>query len=330
MDVTDTSSKREGEGTWAKLRRGKVVQWGLAYGAGAWALLEVFGFAADSFGWPALAKQFAMLCAALGLPIAVVLAWYHGDRGQQRVTRAELAILTVLLLVGGGALWLYGQRSVQVPATTVVSGPAGSPATADPRPSIAVLPFENRSKLQDDASFVDGVHDDILTQLSQVSALRVISRTSVDRFRDTTLPVQDIAQQLGVGSILEGGVQRAGDRVRINVQLIDAATDANLWAESYDRSLSAANIFAIQSEVAKAIASALRATLTPAELAREDQRVRRPGRGRVREGHRAGSAIRAGLRGSGGVAAAPDLVQRRAGRRDSGPGGAGCRASSTA
>jgi TolB-like protein len=131
-----------------------------------------------------------------------------------------------------------------------------------------VLPFENRSREEDDAYFVDGIHDDILTQLSKVSALRVISRTSVERFRDSELSLQQIAQQLGVRSILEGGVQRAGDRVRINVQLIDATTDAHLWAETYDRELIAANVFAIQSELALAIAGVLKTTLTPAEQAR--------------------------------------------------------------
>ena len=131
-----------------------------------------------------------------------------------------------------------------------------------------MLPFENRSAKTDDAFFVDGIHDDILTQLSKVSVLKVISRTSVERFRDTKLPLQDVAKQLGVKSILEGGVQRAGDRVRINVQLIDAGTDAHLWAESYARALTAANIFAIQREVAAAIAGALKATLTAGEKAR--------------------------------------------------------------
>jgi TolB-like protein/Tfp pilus assembly protein PilF len=119
--------------------------------------------------------------------------------------------------------------------------------------------------------FVDGVHDDILTQLSKVSALRVISHTSVERFRKSDLSVQQIAQQLGVRSILEGAVQRAGDRVRISVQLIDAATDSHVWAESYDRELDAANIFAIQSELAAAIAGVLKTTLTPAEQARANQ-----------------------------------------------------------
>ena len=141
------------------------------------------------------------------------------------------------------------------------------PAIKDARPSVAVLPFENRSREADDAFFVDGIHDDILTQLTKVGALKVIARTSVEQFRDTKLTTKEIGEKLGVTKVLEGGVQRAGDRVRITVQLIDAATDAHLWAESYDRELTAANIFAIQSEVAAAIAGALKATLTPAEQA---------------------------------------------------------------
>ena len=188
---------------------------------------------------------------------------------------------------------------------------------------IAVLPFENRSREADDAFFVDGIHDDILTQLSKVSALRVISRTSVEQFRDTKLPMKAIADQLGVSKILEGGVQRAGDRVRITVQLIDAATDAHVWAESYDRELTAANIFAIQSELPRAIADALEATLTPAERARVDavptqsleaweayqlgkQRMApaheclsRRSRAILPEGHRARPDVRACVRGIG-------------------------------
>ena len=270
--MTDTPTEREGEGAWTKLRRRKVVQWGIVYVAGAWGLLQGIGFSADAFHWPDAIKQIALLLLLIGLPVVLVVAWYHGDRGQQRVSGAELAILSVLLALGGGALWLYGQRNGQVPAASAPSAAptaaqGSSAASLDERPSIAVLPFENRSDQEKDAFFVDGIHDDILTQLSKVSALKVISRTSVERFRDTKLPLQDVAKQLGVKSILEGGVQRAGDRVRINVQLIDTGTDAHLWAESYDRELTAANIFANQSEEAAAIAAALKATLTAGEKA---------------------------------------------------------------
>ncbi len=116
--------------------------------------------------------------------------------------------------------------------------------------------------------FVDGVHDDLLTQLARISALKVISRTSVMSYRDTEKPIPLIGQELSVATVMEGSVQRAGDRVRINVQLIDAATDEHLWAEIYDRELTAANIFEIQSEIATAIAGALRAALTLEEAER--------------------------------------------------------------
>ena len=134
--------------------------------------------------------------------------------------------------------------------------------------SIAVLPFRNRSALAEDIYFVDGIHDDILTHLARLSFLnKVISRTSVEQYRETTKSVRQIGLELGVATILEGGVQRAGSRVRINVQLIDTATDEHLWVESYDRQLTAENIFAIQSEIATAIVDALQATLSAEDRA---------------------------------------------------------------
>ena len=267
--MTDTPTEREGEGPWAKLRRRKVVQWGIVYAAGAWGLLQGLAYVSEAFGWPGQLRQIAILALLVGLPIVLVLAWYHGDRREQRISGTELAILTLLFLVGGGIFWRYDRASEELPATRPqAAAQTSTTTTTDASPSIAVLPFENRSAKQDDAFFVDGIHDDILTQLSKISALKVISRTSVEQFRDTRLPTKAIAEQLEVKSILEGGVQRAGDRVRINVQLIDASTDAHLWAETYDRELTAENIFAIQSELAAAIAGALKAALTPAEQAR--------------------------------------------------------------
>ena len=131
--------------------------------------------------------------------------------------------------------------------------------------SIAVLPFENRSAQPDDLYFTDGIHEDILTQLGKISSLVVISRTSVMRYRDSGKTIPEIAEELGVATILEGGVQRAGNRVRINLQLIEGGTDRHLWAETYDRELTAENVFAIQSEIARSIASTLHARLLPGE-----------------------------------------------------------------
>ncbi len=267
------TERTEGESTWDRLRRRKVVQWGIAYAAGAWGLLQGLAYVTDTFHWPEYIQQSVTLALLIGMPVVLVLAWYHGDRGEQRVTRAELTIITLLFLLGGGIFWRYDRASEEsraAPADTAatVSAERAPTQTTDVRPSIAVLPFENRSAKQDDAFFVDGIHDDILTQLTKIGAMKVIARTSVEQFRDTKLTTKEIGEKLSVTRVVEGGVQRAGDRVRVTVQLIDAATDAHLWAESYDRELTAANVFAIQSEVAIAIAGALNATLSPSQRAR--------------------------------------------------------------
>jgi TolB-like protein/Flp pilus assembly protein TadD len=267
--VTDAPTEREGEGALSKLRRRKVVQWGVAYAAAAWTLLQGLEYLSETFHWSELIRPFVTLTLILGLPVALVVAWYHGDRGQRRITAVELVILAVLLAASGAVLWSYERRreAAAVPETREAARRDVAGSGQDLR-SIAVLPFENRSRLEDDVFFVDGIHDDILTQLAKVGALTVISRTSVEQFRDKQLSIRSIAEKLDVSMILEGGVQRAGNRVRINVQLIDARSDTHLWAETYDRELTAANIFAIQSEVATAIAAALDATLTTGERAR--------------------------------------------------------------
>ena len=137
--------------------------------------------------------------------------------------------------------------------------------------SIAVLPFENRSAEADTQFFADGIHDDLLTQLARIGDLKVISRTSVLEYRDTQKNMRQIGAELGVATLLEGAVQRAGTRVRINAQLIDAATDDHLWAETFDKELTPDNIFDIQTDIAAAIANALAATLVPTELATHNE-----------------------------------------------------------
>jgi fatty acid desaturase len=159
--VTDAT---EGEGTWTRLRRRKVVHWGIAYAAGAWGLLQGLAYVTDTFHRPEQFQQLATIALLIGLPIAVTLAWFHGDRGHRRVTRTELAILTLLFLLGGGIFWRY-QHTTESPAPAAATRSAtATAAAADSGPSIAVLPFDNRSRVEDDAFFVDGIHDDILTQ----------------------------------------------------------------------------------------------------------------------------------------------------------------------
>ncbi|UCC83376.1 MAG: tetratricopeptide repeat protein [Gemmatimonadota bacterium] len=142
---------------------------------------------------------------------------------------------------------------------------ADESATADERPAVAVLPLENRSGLPEDEYFTDGIHDEILTQLSKIGALSVRGRTSVMRYRETLKSLSEIGEELNARYLLEGSVLRAGPTVRVTVQLIDAQRDEHLWAETYDRQLSMENLLAIQTEVARRIAEELEATLTPEE-----------------------------------------------------------------
>ena len=170
-----------------------------------------------------------------------------------------------------GRKWVRRNPSTAALITLLVALAAGSGVVvwnrvfAVPMPkSIAVLPFENRSEDKANAYFTDGVQDEILTDLAKIADLKVISRTSVLQYKSgVARNLREIAQQLGVANVVEGSVQRSGNRVRVNAQLVDARTDAHLWAQTYDRDL--ADVFAIQSEIAKAIADQLQAKLSPNE-----------------------------------------------------------------
>lgn len=250
------------------LKQRNVIQWAIAYVAGAWLILEVLGFVAENFGWPAGVVRGATVLLGFGFLVALVLAWYHGERGRQRATGLELVLVGALLLLAGTAV-LRVTRDLG--PEELETGFAAPPAI-DPH-SVAVLPFVARSEEGESATvFAQGMHDDVLSQLAKVNGLRVISRTSVMRYEDTQKGIREIAAELGVAAVLEGAVQRAGDRVRVNVQLIDARTDRHLWAQTYDEELTAANIFAIQSDLARKIAGALQATLTPEVAARIESR----------------------------------------------------------
>jgi TolB-like protein/Tfp pilus assembly protein PilF len=243
-----------------RLRERRVIQWAVAYLAGAWLFLEALGFVADRFGWPPSLVRGAIIVAAVGLPALLILAWYHGAKADQHVRGRELLALAALFAIAAVSVALWaptrGPSSPDLADQTLL--------TAD-RPSLAVLPFTTRAPAEDEEAliFSAGLHDDLITQLSKIGTLKVISRTSVMRYRDTALGLPEIARELGVATVMEGGVDRVGGRVRVNVQLIDAQNDEHLWAETYDEHLTAANIFAIRSDLALEVARALRATLTP-------------------------------------------------------------------
>jgi TolB-like protein len=251
------------EGLWSSLRRRKVVQWGIAYVAAAWGLLQGLAYLSTVFQWPAHLQRPATVAFMVGLPIALVLAWYHGDRGHQRVSGREFGILIALLLIGGGLFWWVGQ----MPATPVeaanASTAAQAPAAASMGTSIAVLPFVNMSDDKGNEYFSDGISEELLNVLVRVNGLGVASRTSSFSFKGSPLGTADIARALKVNHVLEGSVRKAGNHVRITAQLIDAVNDRHLWSDIYDRELT--DIFAIQEEIANSIVDALRGQLGTAQ-----------------------------------------------------------------
>jgi TolB-like protein len=281
----------------SELRRRNVFRVGFAYAIVGWLLLQVADLVLENINAPDWIMQVVMLLVALGLPLVLVFAWAfeltpEGVRREKNVDRQQSitretgkrlnsAILVLMALAiayllfdrfAGPAAGPAPAVDVSGPAAPQDAEPAAVPAPAINRQSIAVLPFQNRSRLEEDEFFVAGIHDDLLTNLARIGSLKVISRTSMMRFKDTARPIPEIAAELGVAAVMEGAVQRSGNTVRINVQLIDAASDEHLWAEIFDRELTAENLFAIQSEISEKIAEALKATLSPEEQQRISDR----------------------------------------------------------
>jgi len=256
-----------------ELKRRNVVRVAIAYAIVGWLLVEVASVVLPTLLLPDWTLRILVFFVILGFPLALIFAWAYeltpeGIKKEKEVDRSRSVTrqtgrkldFIIIAVMAVAIAYFLADKFVWVgeePATTI--------AVSEERPSIAVLPFANRSANEDDAFFVDGIHDDLLSHISKIGSIKIISRTSVLQYRDTTKTIPQIAEELGVTTVLEGGVQRAGEHVRINVQLIDAQTDEHLWSETYDRQLSAANIFAIQTEVATAIAEALQATLSPEE-----------------------------------------------------------------
>ena len=259
----------------AELQRRNVLRVAAAYGVVAWIIIEAGSVLLPTFGASESAFQVYVVVVLAGFLASLVLAWVfevtpEGVKLEKNVDRSEtitpqtgrtldFAIIGLLVVALG------------ISVTLNVTGIRFShqlPAGAANRMSIAVLPFESRSTDPENVLFADGIHDDLLTRLANIGDLKVISRTSVMEYRVTNKNLRQIAEELGVGTVLEGAVQRVGDNVRISAQLIDAETDEHLWAKSYDRQLSMQNIFAIQSEISEEITNALQATLTTEEHSR--------------------------------------------------------------
>jgi TolB-like protein/Tfp pilus assembly protein PilF len=251
----------------AELKRRNVYKVAIAYAIVAWLLLQAASILFPTFEAPPWTMKVFVAVIALGFPIALILAWAF-ELTPEGIKRAEdvdvsksltrksgrkldFFIIAVLLLVIGALLFQRLRPNV----SPVVSSSLEK--------SIAVLPFDNLSEEKANAYFADGIQDEILTKLAGIGDLKVISRKSTAKYKSKPEDLKTVARELGVATVLEGSVQKAGDRVRVNVQLLDARVDTHLWAKSYDRDLK--DVFAVESEVAQEIADTLRAKLSPSQ-----------------------------------------------------------------
>ena len=252
----------------AELRRRNVYKVAVAYAVVAWLTIQAASIFLPAFNAPQWAMQIVILILVVGFPIALAFSWafeitpegikreseVQADASITHHTGRKIVALTIVLAVIATGLLIF--QFIRARSTSPSS------ATGITNKSIAVLPFDNLSRDPDNAYFVEGIQDEILTRLAKIADLKVIARSSTQRFQNKgDLP--QIAQQLGVAHLLEGSVQKMNDQVRINVQLIKAANEAHIWAEVYDRKLT--DIFAVESEIAKTIADTLQAKLTGSE-----------------------------------------------------------------
>src|SRR5438477_5690456 len=260
----------------AELKRRNVYKVAVAYAVVGWLLVQITTQVFPIFEIPNWALKLIVLVIVIGFPIALVIAWAFEltpaglkrtedvDRATEKRGKSHAWIYVVAIGAAISiALFLLGRYT----ATNTASAARTEAVTGSsiPQKSIGVLPFDNLSRDPDNAFFAEGVQDEILTRLAKVADLKVIARTSTQKFKSAPTDLREVAKQLDVANILEGSVQKVNDQVRVNVQLINALTNAHLWAEIYDRKLS--DIFAVQSDIAKTVADTLQAKL-PARRSR--------------------------------------------------------------
>ncbi len=276
----------------SELKRRNVLRVAAAYLVTAWLLIQVAETIFPLFGMGDAPARLAVIILAIAFIPCMIFAWVfeltpEGLKKDADVDRSTPAIRDsgkkldklIMVILSLALLYFAVDKFVVSPGREAEIVEQAMKAGAEQaiqaesleqlaEKSVAVLPFVTRSSQADTQFFADGMHDDLLTRLANIGSLKVISRTSVMKYRDAERNMREIGAELGASSILEGGVQQAGDNVRINMQLIDAQTDEHLWAQTYDRELTLENVFAIQSEIAEAIAAQLEATLTPVEVVR--------------------------------------------------------------
>ena len=251
----------------SELKRRNVYKVAVAYAVVGWLLVQVATQVFPFLEIPNWVVRLVIVLVVIGFPVALIIAWAF-EATPQGIKRTEVADAkhehsrgkTWIYVVIIGAAISVGLFFVGRYSARSNGGTSNNELSAK---SIAVLPFDNLSRDPDNAFFAEGVQDEILTRLAKVADLKVIARTSTQKFKSAPENLPDIAKQLGALNILEGSVQKVNDQVRVNVQLINALTNAHLWAEIYDRKLT--DIFAVESDIAKTIADQLQAKLTGSE-----------------------------------------------------------------
>lgn len=253
----------------SELRRRNVLRVAAAYALVSWILIEAGSVLLPTFGAPEWFFKIYVILVMAGFILSIIIAWVFemtpdGVKLERNLDRSTYEpgsrgggnyIIIGLLLVALGISITFN--------ITGMRGDALDLGESTMHSSVAVLPFTSRSTNEENQFFTDGIHEDILTRLAEIKSLRVISRTSVNEYRDSGRNLREIAEYLGVTTIVEGAVQRVGDEVRISVQLIDPASDEQIWANTFDRKLSIESVFEVQSEISAQIATSLLAALTP-------------------------------------------------------------------
>jgi len=244
---------------WDRIKHHKVAQWTLAYVALAYTLLHGVEMLASSLSWSHAWVRLFTLLLIFGVPVVITLAWYHGARGQQRASGTEIMIIALLLAIGGAVIW-RDHPTHDVEVTPARSRPETNPQLpAVSHKSIAVLPFADMSENKDQDYFADGLSEELLNLLANVSELHVAARTSSFYYKGKDIQLPQIARELNVSHIVEGSVRKAGNQVRINAQLVRTSDGYRQWSQTYNRTLE--DIFAVQEEIAASVVTQLKATL---------------------------------------------------------------------
>jgi TolB-like protein/Tfp pilus assembly protein PilF len=228
------------------LKQRKIFQWAVAYLAGAWVLVQLIDVLGARWGVSESAARIIDIVLIVGFFVTLVVAWYHGDQGKQRVSGPELLIIAGLLAVGGLALGVLNLGTEQ---SSQADSPAALPVASDEEPWIAILPFKVQTEDPELENFAGGLTEDISNGLSDFSYLLVISRNSTANLASESVDIRQMGKELGARYVLQGALRKAGSTTRITVQLVDAQNGTQIWTETFDRELTSAGMLAIQDEL---------------------------------------------------------------------------------